>query len=173
MGDHCSACQCRHILGQGMDDQPDWVSTCTPLQNQICYATWVTYTWVALLLRRPSWSLSHVLFTRGGIKLLTIQNYKAENVSVGLKSIVDFPSSHTHKWERFDCPGLFLVHNNSVFFKLPIRCLLVSIIFFVLFFFQLPYDYFSRQTVLTQWAQPFLIHRDVLTQQAQPFLHSP
>ena len=36
-----------------MDDHPDCVSTCTPLQNQLCYATWVTYTWVALLLRRP------------------------------------------------------------------------------------------------------------------------
>ena len=36
-----------------MDDHPDCVSTCTPLQNQLCYAPWVTYTWVALLLRRP------------------------------------------------------------------------------------------------------------------------
>ena len=45
--------KCRHFIGQGMDDHPDCVSTCTPLQNQLCYATWVTYTWVALLLRRP------------------------------------------------------------------------------------------------------------------------
>ena len=28
--------------------------------------------------------------------------------------------------------------------------------FVITFFFQLPYHYFSRQTVLTQWAQPFL-----------------
>ena len=25
--------------GQGMDDHPDSVSTCTPLKNQLCYAT--------------------------------------------------------------------------------------------------------------------------------------
>ena len=41
------------MIGQGMDDHPDCVSTCTPLQNQLCYATWVTNTWIALLLRRP------------------------------------------------------------------------------------------------------------------------
>ena len=46
-------CWCRHIVGQRMDDHADCVSTCTPLQNQLGYATWVTYTWVALLLRRP------------------------------------------------------------------------------------------------------------------------
>ena len=44
-------------VGQGMDDHPDCVSTCTPLQNQLCYATWVTYTWVALLLRRPFFAI--------------------------------------------------------------------------------------------------------------------
>ena len=27
---------------------------------------------------------------------------------------------------------------------------------FLLIFSQIPYDYFSRQTVLTQWAEPFL-----------------
>ena len=55
-------------IGQGMDDHPDCVSTCTPLQNQFCYATWVTYTWVALLLRRPF--LAIALFTCGGIKVV-------------------------------------------------------------------------------------------------------
>ena len=61
-----------------------------------------------------SWPLSRALFTRGGIKLWTIQNYKAEMVSFGLKSIVDFPSSLIHKWERFG-PGLFWC--ITIFFK--------------------------------------------------------
>ena len=54
-------------------------------------------------------------------------------VSFGLKSIVDFPSSHTHQlgkvWSR-----TILVHKN--FFLLQIRCLLVSMYwFFVITFF--------------------------------------
>ena len=47
-----------------MDNHPDCVSTCTPLQNQLWYTTWVTYTWVALLLRRPflaiEWCFVHL-----------------------------------------------------------------------------------------------------------------
>ena len=64
----------------------------------------------------------------------TIQNYKAEIVFVGLKSIVDFLSSHIHKWERFHGPGLFFVQNNF-FFKFPIQCLLVPMYVLRFYFF--------------------------------------
>ena len=51
---------------------------------------------------------------------------------------------------------IILVHNNF-FFKLFDVCLCnLMYWFFVITFFQLPYHYFSRQKVLTQWAQPSL-----------------
>ena len=72
----------------------------------------------------------------------------------GWKFIKDFPSSHIHKWKRFGS-GLFWC--ITVFFFKVIQCLLVQCTgSLLLLFFQLPYHYFGRQKVLTQWAQPSL-----------------
>ena len=53
-------------------------------------------------------------------------------------------------WSR-----IILLHNNF-FFKVFDVCLCNVLVLCDYFFFQLPYHYFSRQTVLTQWAQPSL-----------------
>ena len=55
-------------------------------------------------------------------------------------------------WSR-----IILVHNNF-FFKLFDVCLcnVYVLVLCYYFFFQLPYHYFSRQKLLTQWAQPSL-----------------
>ena len=136
-----------------MDDHPDCVSTCTPLQNQLCYATWVTYTWVALLLRRPFLAIElcfvHLwrnqvgdhfkLKSRDGVFWMEVYQRLSELAHTQMEKV----------WSRIS-----LVHNN--FFEV-IRCLLVRCTgSLLLLFFQLPYDYFSRHNVLTQWAQPSL-----------------
>ena len=52
-------------------------------------------------------------------------------------------------WSR-----ILLVHNSFFLSYSIFACAMYW--FFVITFFQLPYHYFSRQKVLTQWAQPSL-----------------
>ena len=79
---------------------------CTPLQNQLCYATWVTYTWVALLLRRPFWAIESCFVHLWRNQVVDHFKLKRRDGVFGWKFIKDFPSSHIHKWKRFG-PGLF------------------------------------------------------------------
>ena len=72
----------------------------------------------------------------------------------GWKFIKDFPSLHIHKWKRFG-PGFFWCI-TVFFFKLFNVCLCNVLVPCYSFCFQLPYHYFGRQKVLTQWAQPSL-----------------
>ena len=71
----------------------------------------------------------------------------------GWKFIKDFPSSHIHKWKRFG-PGLFWC--ITIFLRYSMFACAMYWFFVIAFFFQLRYHYFSRQKVLTQWAQPSL-----------------
>ena len=96
-----------------MDDHPDCVSTCTPLQNQLCYATWVTYTWVALLLRRPFLAIESCFVHLWRNQVVDHFKLKRRDGVFGWKFIKHFPSSHIHKWKRFG-PGLFWC--TTVFF---------------------------------------------------------
>ena len=63
----------------------------------------------------------------------------------------EFAHTQTKKvWSR-----IILVHNNFLSYSM-FACAMYTYWFFVITFFQLPYHYFSRQTVLTRWAQPSL-----------------
>ena len=108
-------------IGQGMDDHPDCVSTCTPLQNQLCYATWVTYTCVALLLRRPFLAIESCFVHLWRNQVVDHFKLKSRDSVFGWKFIKDFPSSHIHKWKRFG-PGFFWCI-TVFFFKLFDFCL--------------------------------------------------
>ena len=115
-----------------MDDHPDCVSTCTPLQNQLCYATWVTYTWVALLLRRPFLAIESCFVHLWRNQVVDHFKLKRSDGVFGWKFIKDFPSSHIHKWKRFG-PGLFWC--ITVFFKLFNVCLCNVLVPCYYFFF--------------------------------------
>ena len=104
-----------------MDDHPDCVSTCTPLQNQLCYATWVTYTWVALLLRRPFLAIESCFVHLWRNQVVDHFKLKRRDGVFGWKFIKDFSSLHIHKWKRFG-PGLFWCI-TVFFFKLFNVCL--------------------------------------------------
>ena len=71
----------------------------------------------------------------------------------GWKFIKDFPSSHIHKWKRFG-PGLFWCRTIFFLSYSVFACAMYWFFVITFFFLQLPYHYFSRQKVLTQWAQP-------------------
>ena len=139
-----------------MDDHPDCVSTCTPLQNQICYATWVTYTWVALLLRRPFLAIESCFVHLWRNQVVDYFKLKSRDGVFGWKFIKDFPSSHIHKcsklahtqmekvWSRIKLIlvyilfyilfKLILVHNNLFFFKLFDVCLCNVLVLWNYFF---------------------------------------
>ena len=106
-----------------MDNHPDCVSTsCTPLQNQLCYATWVTYTWVALLLRRPFLAIELCFVHLWRNQVGDHFKLKSRDGVFWMEVYQRLPSSHIHKWTRFG-PGLLWC--ITIFFKV-IRCLLVQ-----------------------------------------------
>ena len=134
------------------------VSTCTPLQNQLCFATWVTYTWAALLLRKPflaieprfvhPWKNQVVehskLQSRDGVCWIEVY-----------RGLSEFANTNTQIGKVWS--SIILVQNNF-FFNVTnsmFACFNVLALCFY-FLFQLLNHYFSRQMVLTQWAQPSL-----------------
>ena len=116
-----------------MDNHPDCVSTYTPLQNQLCYATWVTYTWVALLLRRPFLAIElcfvHLwrnqvgdhfkLKSRDGVFWMEVYQRLSEFTYTQMEKV----------WSR-----ITLVHNNF-FLKLFDVCLCNVLVLCYYFFF--------------------------------------
>ena len=139
-----------------MDDHPDCVSTCTctPLQNKLCYATWVTYTWVALLLRGPFLAIESCFVHLSRNQVVDHFKLKSRDGVFWMEvyqRLSEFAHTQMEKvWSR-----IISVHNNF-FSKLFHVCLSNVLALCYYFFFQLPYHYFSRQKVLTQWAQPSL-----------------
>ena len=119
-----------------MDDHPDCVSACTPLQNQLCYATWVrlTNTWVSLLLRRPFLAIESCFVHLGRNQVVDHFKLKSEDSVFldGSLSTSDFPSSHIHKWKGFG-PGIFWC--ITIFFKLFDVCSCNVLVFCYYFFF--------------------------------------
>ena len=106
-----------------MDDHPDCVSACTPLQNQLCNATWVTYTWVALLLRRRflAVELCFVHLWRNQV----VDHFKLESRDgVFWMEVYQRLSEFAHTQMEKVWSRIILVRNNF-FFKV-IRCLLVQ-----------------------------------------------
>ena len=151
MGD--CACWCRHIIGK------EWIIILTVFlhvlhcKNQLCYATWVTYTWVALLLWRPFLAIeSGFVHPCGRNQVVDHSKLKSRDGVFWMEVYQRFSKfAHTQVekvWSR-----IILVHNNFFLSYSMFACFNV-LVFCYYFFFQLPYHYFNRQTVLTQWAQP-------------------
>ena len=115
-----------------MDDHPDCVSTCTPLHNQLCHLCHlVTYTWVALLLRRPFLAIEscfvHLnqvvdhfkLKSRDGVFWMEVYQRLSEFAHTQMEKV----------WSR-----IILVHNNF-FFKFFDVCLCNVLVLCYYFFF--------------------------------------
>ena len=96
---------------------------CTPLQNQLCYATWVTYTWVALLLRRPFFAIESCFVHLWRNQVVDHFKLKKSRDSVFWMEVYQRLSEFAHTQMEKVWSRILLVHNS--FFEV-IRFLLVQ-----------------------------------------------
>ena len=107
----------------------------TPLQNQLCYATWVTYTWVALLLRRPFLAIAiESCFVHPWRNQVVDHSKLKTRDGVFWIEVYQRLSKFAHTQMEKVCSRIILVHNNFFLSYVMFACFNVMVLCYYFFF---------------------------------------